>query len=291
MAHASIPVDLFNPGQVFGCLGLLEAAEVLLGDAHGGFDWGDGAATVFHIRAAGDDNPVEAVLRFLGSAVVHSMAPEGQPEKLTTAKWDVTTETAPLGMPFPFPAPDSPATLPAVLRSGVHELHIEHWGDATRRDNVKFWAGAGGYPGVGLLRDALSACGRKLRVAADDPFAVKAPQSSSFRLDWRRDYVPLGAGFSPNEHSNITPLGFPLVEVLAAVGLSHARPHRPSRADKLLYRYAALGGTALPLPLLRAGLGCAPLPFPARTFRMHLDWPGQENQARCITDVVEEPPS
>ena len=32
----------------------------------------------------------------------------------------------------------------------------------------------------------------------------------------------------------------------------------------------------------------ARLPFPRRTFRMTLEWPGQENQARCITDVVEE---
>ena len=41
MGAASIPVDLFNPGQVFACLGFLEAADVLLGDAEGGFDWTD----------------------------------------------------------------------------------------------------------------------------------------------------------------------------------------------------------------------------------------------------------
>ncbi len=33
MAESSIPVDLFNPGQVFACLGFLEAADVLCGDA------------------------------------------------------------------------------------------------------------------------------------------------------------------------------------------------------------------------------------------------------------------
>jgi CRISPR-associated protein Csb3 len=38
MAQSSIPVDIFNPGQVFACLGFLEAAEVLLGDAEGGVD-------------------------------------------------------------------------------------------------------------------------------------------------------------------------------------------------------------------------------------------------------------
>ena len=41
MAEADIPVDLLNPGQVFACLGFVEAAEVLLGDATGGFDWSD----------------------------------------------------------------------------------------------------------------------------------------------------------------------------------------------------------------------------------------------------------
>ncbi len=35
MAEATIPVDLRNPGQVFACLGLMEAAEVLLGPAEG----------------------------------------------------------------------------------------------------------------------------------------------------------------------------------------------------------------------------------------------------------------
>jgi CRISPR-associated protein Csb3 len=35
MAQADIPVDLFNPGQVFACLGFLEAADIVLGDAEG----------------------------------------------------------------------------------------------------------------------------------------------------------------------------------------------------------------------------------------------------------------
>ena len=37
MAESSIPVDLFNPGQVFACLGFLEAADVLCGHAEGRF--------------------------------------------------------------------------------------------------------------------------------------------------------------------------------------------------------------------------------------------------------------
>jgi CRISPR-associated protein Csb3 len=62
MAEARIPVDLLNPGQVFACLGFLEAAEVLLGGAEGGFDWTDATDARFGLRAAGEQNPVAAVL-------------------------------------------------------------------------------------------------------------------------------------------------------------------------------------------------------------------------------------
>jgi CRISPR-associated protein Csb3 len=293
MGHTTVPVDLFNPGQVFACLGLCEIASVLADGApvSGGFDWSAPAAR-FHVRWPLDGNPVGAVLGFLKDAAVTSLSPADDENKpmLDTTKWDVTTVGVRSGGPFPFPEPDSPATLPALLTLGGHRFLLDHWGDATHRDNVKFWAGAAGYPGVGLLRDALALARPHLAAAVADPFAVSAPQSSSFRFDWRRDYVPLGVGFSLNNHSRLSPLGYPAVEILAAAGLSHARPLRPERRNKLLYRYAVLGGDDLPLPLLRAALGCASLPFPTRTFRIALDWPGQEGQARCITDTIEETP-
>ena len=70
MAESSIPVDLFNPGQVFACLGFLEAADMLCGDTEGGFDWSDEAEVKFCLRADGDKNPFEAVLEFLAGAKV-----------------------------------------------------------------------------------------------------------------------------------------------------------------------------------------------------------------------------
>ena len=54
MALADIHVDLFNPGQVFACLGFLEAADVLIGDAEGGFDWSDDAQARFRLTSPGD---------------------------------------------------------------------------------------------------------------------------------------------------------------------------------------------------------------------------------------------
>src|SRR5690606_39101891 len=75
MAEASIPVDLFNPGQVFACLGFMDAAETLLGGAAATFDWSDSTETRFVLAADGAENPFEHVLRFLASAEVVAVAP------------------------------------------------------------------------------------------------------------------------------------------------------------------------------------------------------------------------
>lgn len=287
MADARIPVDLFNPGQVFACLGLLEAADILLGDAEGGFDWTDVSSTQFVLRANGDRQPIDVALEFISEATVQSMAPASSGN--STDKWQVPTCTSETTL-FPFPDPSSPATLPALLTGhDGKQIVIDHWGDATERDNVKFWAGAGGYPGAALIRDAIDLIRKLPDAAAADPFSVSAKQSSSLRLDWRRDYVPLDAGFSPNEHPEMAMRGFPLVEIFGAIGLTNARP---LRVKKLEYCYSVIGTTptsSLFCPaLLRAALGCSVLPFSTRTFRMNLGWPGQENQARCITNVLEE---
>jgi CRISPR-associated protein Csx14 len=288
MAQASIPVDPLNPGQVFACLGFMEVANILLGDTDGGFDWADGPMR-FHLSAAGTENPVEAVLRFLAGAEVMTSAPAKS--GLSTQGWHVPTVLLSHGAAFPFPEPDSPATLPITLTHQGVSIAVEHWGDATERDNVKFWAGAGGYPGAALARDALQLVRACASLPVGDPFSFAAPQASSFRFDWRRDYVPMEAGFSPNDHGRMVMLGFPLVEVLAAIGLSHARP---LRLTKLLYRYGVAmtdtSGGVLPPMLLRAALGAVPVGLPTRTFEMRLDWPGQENQARCIVETKEITP-
>lgn len=293
MADSSIPVDLLNPGQVFACIGFAEVADVLLGNAEGCFDWSSRGDVRFRLRAQGAECPIGRGLTFLANATATGEAPAGS-QNLGGWKeaWGTIHPLAPrLG--YPFPDPESPATVVCVLSDGASRICIEHWGDKTR-DNVKFWAGSGGYPGVALARDALSLLEGRLEAAIHDPFSVSAPQSSSFRLDWRRDYIPIDAGFSLNAHGDIEPVGFPLVELLGAIGLNHARPRRPDRRNKLEYVYGVAGGDTpgeelwLPLSLLRASLGGTKLPFPRRSFRMYLGWPGKEGQARSITMVNEE---
>ena len=294
MAESNIPVDLFNPGQVFACLGLLEAVDILVGAATASFDWTGGRKARFRVVTEGEEPPVQRVMRFLDEARVLARAPDQSPNiKRWKASWGAAPEVDPPEHSFPFPDPDSPATLPVVLRDDDgNAIALDYWGDATRRDNVKFWAGAAGYPGAAIARDALEVVRGKTRQHATDPFALSSPQSNSFRFDWRRDYIPAQDGFSPNRHGkNVQMVGFPLVEVLAAIGVSNARPHR---AAKLEYRYGVLGAGHGPLldPMFhRAALGAETSPIPGRPFRrfvMHLDWPGQADQARCITQVTEE---
>lgn len=284
-------MDLFNPGQVFACLGFAEAADELLGDAEGCFDWSKNDRVRFRLRASGSESPVESVLTFLSEANVTAEAPHGSANVGSWIKsWGNNPEELPVDAPYSSPDPESPATLTTVLRAGANEIRIDHWAD-TVRDNVKFWAGSGGYPGAALARDALELVRGCAVAAAGDPFALGVPQSSSFRLDWRRDYVPIDAGFSLNAHGGaVQTVGYPLVELLGAIGLTHARPRRLK--TKLEYRYGAVGTSRgvvwLPMAFLRAALGASATPFETRRFHMFLGWPGKEGQARAITQVTEE---
>lgn len=295
MAESSIPVDLLNPGQVFACIGLLEATDILQGTAMAAFDWSNGQETRFRVATAGEEPPVERVMRFLEHAEVVTRVPAQSPNiERWKASWGATPEVELPGHSFPFPDPDSPATLPVLLRDdNGNEIALDYWGDATRRDNVKFWAGAGGKPGAAIVTEALTIGRGKLRQNATNPFSLSGPQNRSFRFDWRRDYIPVQDGFSPNSHGrSIQMVGFPLVEVLAAIGATNARPRRKT---KLEYRYGVLGvGEGGPLldPMFhRAALGAEKSPVPGRPFRrfvMHLDWPGREGNDRSIIRVTEE---
>lgn len=294
MGRSTIPVDLTNPGQVFACVGLMEAAEVLFGAASGVFEWNQSAATNFQLDAARTSNPIRAVVEFVSQAEVSILAPFGSSIDTSGPPWKIPTLRATEDA-FPSAAPEQPATLPAVLRGSGRELQIDYWTDsvdATGRDSVKLWAGSAGQPGAAVAKKAIA-----ILTGYDpgsSPFSFSAPMSGGFGFDWRRDYVPIDVGFSPNRHTSVVMVGYPIVELLAAIGLTHARPRRGT--DKLHYRYSVIGSTdrdppSLPLPLHRAALGGTELPFPQRFFEITLGWPGKEGQARCILEVTEETPA
>jgi len=297
MSQAVIPVDLYNPGQVFACLGLMEAADILLGGAEGRFDWTDGQSR-FVLHADGEADPVQTVIGFLYTARVQAIAP--QASDLRAKEAGIETIMATEGI-YPCPAPVTPSALPCQLVGSGKIIPIRHWISSppgfvsSGLDTVKFWAGMAGYSGAALVRDLLAQIqawpDTSLTAISGDPFGnrdaetVSALQSSNLRFDYRAGTIPFDAGFSTNAHNHYTLRGFPLVDVLAAIGLEYARPRRPG--SKLQYAYS-VWPISLPCILARAALGGAVFGFVPRHFRIELGWPGQENQARAIKSAKEE---
>lgn len=293
MATASIPVDLLNPGQVFGCIGLAEIARVLHGESRGAFDWTDRRGVRFVLGTPSNEDPIKAALGFLDAAEVVSLAPATSGHR-SEKPWGVPTQPLPIGAPFPNYDGQKAAQLPGRLRCGHHNVDISYWGDSMAhigRDSLKFWGGSQGKPGVSHVNEALASVRGNLSRAHGAPFELSAFIGSNLRLDWRGSGVPLDMGFAMNNHKSKGwgRVNFPLVEVLAAVGLAHARPQF---VQPLKYRYGVISGaeqpveSLLPLPLLRAAIGAARLPFPQRRFTMHLG--KVSDYDRAITSSVEE---
>lgn len=284
MTEVSIPVDEFNPGQVLACVGLLEAADVLQFEAEGLFNWSS-SPTKFVLRAHGPANPLETVLDFLVHAHIRALAPADSGLK---DRFGIETLVAANDGAFCASGSIKDSVLPVVLsRADLPVLQLSHWADSGGgRDPFKLWGGAGGYSGAARTR-YLQAATKTLWLEEQgavlkSPFDVTAELSSGFRLDMRRDYVPLDIGFSVNEHSAMAIVGYPLVELLAAIGLEHARPQRKAR---LRYRYGIWSGF-LPPSLARPIVGAQSQGFTERFFSMTLGEPN--DYERSILSTREE---
>jgi CRISPR-associated protein Csx14 len=313
MVEASIPVDLFNPGQVFACLGFLEAADILLGDAEGGFDWSDHANVRFVLRAAGDENPFAIVLKFLAEAEVRRCAPVGYtdpPAKTKTASTaeDHNEEQADgpgaddmiFLQSFPQPEADR-MTIPVRLAgTSGHAIDVGHWADGSARNDFKLYSG--NRSAARIARDMLhgkrNKPGNKQRIGAPEtrgidalwtaqsahltekPFDVLTLMGGSFNFDPRGAWTAIDAGYSPNDQNHGVAAS-PVVEVLAALGLEHARPDEYARRQ---VRYAAWSGL-VPPPLARPALAGASLGLPLRRFRFELALSGKN---KVVTFAQEE---
>jgi CRISPR-associated protein Csx14 len=301
MARASIPVDIFNPGQVFACLGFLEAADVLLGEAVGGFRWTHNSEPRFEITVKGDQHPFGSVLDFLVEARLQRLVPRGYSEAVTTETPKAKRATkhmhsdaqqndtlAVTDGPL-FEAPGFPArnadrlSLPLRLALDGRHLEITHWCDDSSRNQFKLFAG----------QQRSSAIARQMLVATkelrkiyrhaldDDPLGPTAPLSgSSFKFDARKSWTAINAGYSPDEQSHALQSS-PLVELLAPVGLEHARP------DEFETRKVRYGvwSSGLPPILARPALAGMSAGSPVRVFKFTLDLAGKN---KVVTFAQEE---
>jgi len=309
MARASIPVDLFNPGQVFACMGFLEAAETLCGPAHGGFDWTNEADTQlragyapvtepnggfdwtneadtrFILEIPGNTNPVAEVVDFLAKAKIHELAPTGFIDAKSQSV--VFTDT------FPGSAGDKMA-LPIRLHTNTHAVTLGHWADGSGRDTFKLYAG--NRTGFKIATDMLQGNDKEktkgLRqlyheapaTFLQDPLGQRTALGGTFGFDAAGTWDAMNAGFSPNEHAKamlpIRAAKAPTVEILAAWGLQHARPSRDN-SNRVGY---ATWQHALPAPLARAALGASLNTGELRHFHFNLDLSGKNK----ITTMAHE---
>lgn len=306
MAEASIPIDLFNPGQVFACLGFMEAADILLGDVEGGFDWSEEGPVRFHLGAPGDQNPFAVVLRFLCEAEVVPYAPIGYRDSLSRRKgtdsWDDSTDGRVLDRSETFPsATGDRMALPIELRVGeLPSVGMSHWADGSGRNDFKLYAGnrsaAGiaiamlggtrGKPkkgqGVGNVKThGIDSLWRKHGdTLAARPFDSLVVMGGSFNLDPRGAWTAIDAGYSPNKQKHAVAAS-PVVELLAALGLEHARPHETKDRE---VGYGAWGWR-LPLILARHAISGAIAGVPTRRFRFVF---GGTKHNKVVTFAQEE---
>lgn len=255
MAQASIPVDLFNPGQVFACLGFLEAAEVLLGNARGHFEWSH-IGEWYHIETDGKEDPIEVVLDFLKTAQVAWRSHCRELTERDGGKTEVREGIAASSSP-------QAADLPGVFRgrrNGVeYEITFGFWADESSRFATTFKKSTNGASAHIRLMNALNALRQwDSKEVTADPFSKGARTESLFRLDPRGSVDPTHGGFSPDRLRkgisgglDVRVATYPICELLAILGLEHARPER---LDSNRFAYCVWQGS-LPPVLARTAIG------------------------------------
>ncbi|MGY3454086.1 type I-G CRISPR-associated protein Cas8g2 [Bradyrhizobium sp. USDA 4353] len=299
MAEHAFPVDLHNPGQVFACLGFLEAADILLGEAAGGFDWSDPAKVVFRLSADGEINPVAATLEFLAEAEPKRRVPIGYVDEATEVDDAGPEENdgADPGSDADQPSDTFPAakgdrmSLPIRLGGGNRPtVELGHWADGSGLNSFKLYAGNRSAESIAraMLLGVREKPKKKQAVGdirtngirqlwethRDDliarPFDVVTPMGGSFNFDPRGAWTAIDAGYSLNDQGHQVEAS-PVVEFLAAWGLEHTRPDEYQTRK---VRYAAWGIPLAPM-LARAALCGAISTIPHRTFAFSLDMSGK----------------
>ena len=307
---ASIPVDLKSPGQVLACMGFFEAAEVLLGGVEAHFDW-SAAQPTFVLRADGDRNPFAVVLEFLSNAKINELTPIGYveggaadgdddgEERITPSEPEDGDESDDddsgqaqgrvIAPAFPSGEGDRNA-LPIQLVDDGRRLTLSHWADGSSRDDFKLYSGNRSAnriatqmlhgvrakpkrnQSIGEVKNrGLQQLWQEQREAIlEAPFDVVTPMGGSFNFDPRGAWTAIDAGYSPNTQKDGIAAS-PVVEILAAIGLEHARP---DQYESRKVRYA-VWGRPLPPMLGRAALAGADLKLPMRRFEFELDLSGK----------------
>jgi len=317
MAESIIPVDLFNPGQVFACLGFMELADVLLGEAEAGFDWTEPSQPRFHLSVPSDQEPVPFVLKFITSSTVIPVAPLGYitPKKKNkngknnndgnyTSDHDteVCSEHTKLEHSDTFSASKADEmSLPVrFYNSDNNFIELTHWADGSSRASFKLYSGnrAAAHIINSMLHGVREKPGKnkhqgKIKYKGiaqllrenpemfmERPFDILTPIGGSFNFDSRGAWNALDAGYSPNTQKHGV-VASPLVHLLAACGLENTRPVELANHQ---IRYC-VWSCMLPVNIARVAFqGCIPS-IPSRSFHFNLVLSGKN---KIVTFAHEE---
>lgn len=190
-----------------------------------------------------------------------------------------------------FPSGDGERNaLPVLLVNGTRSLTVSHWADGSSRDDFKLYSGNRSANRIATqMLQGVRAKPKKNQSIGDlknrgvqqllqeqrgallkAPFDVVTPMGGSFNFDPRGAWTAIDAGYSPNTQKDGIAAS-PVIELLAAAGLEHARPDK-YETRKVCY---AVWGHPLPAMLARAALSGADLKVPTRRFEFELDLSGK----------------
>lgn len=310
----AIPVDLESPGQVFACMGFLEAAEVLLGGVDAHFDWSEARAQ-FVLRAFGERNPLEVVFDFFSKAKLIELMPVGyveggaadgddderaedtapsETEGGDDAEDDEPSEVRRRITTAGFPSGEGDRnSLPVQLADGGLRLTVSHWADGSSREPFKLYSGNRSARLIAskMLEAVRSLWKGEQTNLLEAPFDIVMPIKGKFNFDPRAGWVAIDAGYSPKEQGHGVDAS-PVVELLAAIGLEHIRPRVEVTTDTALrkttygkVKYAVWSQPLSPM-LARVALVDAPLNVPGRRFGFDLRASGKN---KVTTFAQEEP--
>lgn len=258
MSGFAVDVDLGNPGQLFACCGLLEAADRLWRDR--AFVTGHFDGDRFRVDAPGSLNEL---LAWIGSARVDAIAPVAKKKNKTKKSKKGGSEEAEQN-----DNPERAAPVMFIWPKDGYRLRLDSWSDRDfGRTTIKTFAGQQTSAEIARWLVAAvcdMATRNDLSTLLDHSVSRSKKDKKGFGFDQRKGRSALDIGFSIKE-TKIPADEFPATEILAAIGIQFCRPKQIGEA--LLF---GVWQQPLPVELARATAGCAFTPPGLRRFRFRL---------------------